>query len=116
MTKPTPLQQVKTRFGSKLELAEKMMKVLDRFEDESDDEFALRVRTMSNKKLLRLHDLHEKVDSEFGGKTGLIDAIMALRHPTGKPDLQYRAKLERYNITRLFDQHTTLKRRAKKAA
>jgi hypothetical protein len=113
MAPKSPLQVVKERFESKLKLAESLLGKLERSNpDESDEDFARRVRTMSNVKLLRLVDTHDIVDREFGGKAGLVDAIMTLRTPTGKPDLDYRKKLETFRITRLLD----MQRSAAKAA
>ncbi len=114
MGKKTPVQLVKERYGSKEELAKLLYKRLESpFADESADDFQRRIRTTSNKKLLRLMATHETVEKEFGGKSGLIDAIMALHQPQGKPDLVYRAKLETYRLTRLLDLQRSLAKRAR---
>lgn len=114
--KKSPLQEVRERFEDKLKLAEALMGKLERPYEESDEEFARRVRTMSNKKLLRLHSAHEKVEADFSGKAGLIDAIMTLRTGQGKPDEQFRAKLESYRVTRLLDIHRSHSIRTRNAA
>jgi hypothetical protein len=116
MARPAPLQEVKTRFENKLKLAEALMDKIERPEGEDDEAFARRVRTMSNSKLLRLFDTHALVEREFTNKSGLVDAIMALRFPKGKPDLDYRAKLDTYRLTRLLDMQRSLAKNARTAA
>jgi hypothetical protein len=117
MANVAPLQAVKTRFETKLKLAEALMDKIERTDASEDDEaFARRVRTMSNSKLLRLFDTHALVEREFSNKAGLVDAIMSLRFPTGKPDLDYRAKLESYRITRLLDMQRSLAKSIRVAA
>lgn len=113
MAKPTPLQVVKERFGSKDELAKLLYKKLERpFEDEDDESFERRIRTSSNRQLLRLFEAHEQLDKQFGDKSGLVDAIVKLRYAGGKPDDQHRRKLETYRISRLLDLHSNLERKA----
>ena len=86
MAKKTPMQEVKERFGSKEELAKLLYEKLERpYEDESQEDFELRIRTASNKKLLRLHRVHEEAQERFGGKDGLVDAVMKMRYPVGNP-------------------------------
>lgn len=112
MAKKSPLQQVRDRFGSKEELAKLLIPKLERpFEDEDDDFFELRIRTMSNKKLLRLHDALEEVQERFGGKSGLVDAIIELKYG-GSADSGVREKLEGYRVTRLLDLHRNAERKA----
>ena len=112
MAKMSPLQEVKERFGSKKELASQLFGKLEKiYVDESDEEFERRIRTSSNKKLLRLYAATSEVEERFGNKVGLVDAIMKLRYP-GKPDEQYRGKLEKQQITRLLDEHRMLSQRA----
>lgn len=116
MAKASPLQQVRERFGSKEELAKQLYGKLERiYEGETDEEYERRIRTTSNIKLLRLHSVVEEVESRFGGKSGLVDAIVKLRAGEHKPDEQYRGKLETYQQTRLLDLHRSLERRAKRA-
>lgn len=113
--KKSPVQEVRERFGSKEALAKLLLDKLERpYEDETDEEFARRIRTASNKKLLRLHATQERLDKEFeGSKSGLVDAIMALV-TQGNEDAQYREKLESLHVTRLFDLHEMHTRQAKK--
>ena len=102
--KKNPGQVVKEKFGTKHDLAKLLYTKLERpFDDESQEDFERRIRTTSAKKLLRLHENLEIVEKEFGNKSGLVDAIMKAKYAAGKPDLQYRAKLESYRTTRLLD-------------
>lgn len=102
--KKTPLQRVKEEHGTKVALAEKLLGTLEKPEDESDADFAMRIRTASNKQLLRLWDAEQRVKSEFGSKDGLITAIVKARFD-GNDHAEYRAKIARYTKTRLLDLH-----------
>lgn len=102
--KKTPLQQVKEEHGTKVALAEKLLGLLDKPEDESDADFAMRIRTASNKQLLRLWEAEQRVKSEFGSKSALIDAIVKGRFH-GNDHAEYRAKISRFTTTRLLDLH-----------
>lgn len=116
MAKASPLQQVRERFGSKEELAKQLYGKLEKvYEDETQEEFERRIRTASNAQLLRLHATVTEVTSKFGGKDGLVDAIVKLRAGDKKVDEQYRAKLTGYQLSRLLDLHRSLERRAKRA-
>jgi len=113
MQAKSPLQRVKAEHGSKTELAKKLLPLLERYDEESDDEFSRRLRTSSNKQLLRLWDTQQRLKSEFGTKSALVDAIVELRF--GKANADYRAKLETFRITRLLDLHRQLSVKAKRA-
>ena len=104
--KKTPLQQVKEQFGSKEALANKLIPLLDRPEDEDQAAFERRVKTTSNEKLLRLWQAEESVKSQFGGKDALVDAIVKARF--GAANADYRAKIAPYAKTRLLDLHRGL--------
>lgn len=110
--KKSPMTIVKERFGSKEELANKLIPRLDRLDaDESSEDFERRLRTASNRKLLRLWEAEERVQKEFGSRDKLIDAIMTLKF-AGKPEAAYRTRLERYAKTRLLELHAQLSRKA----
>ena len=105
MAKQTPLQEVKERFGSKTTLADKLIDVLECDEGVEKDEFERRVRTASNKQLLRLHEVHETVSKGFGSKEGLVKAIVDKRFPKGNDN---QAKLLSQRPTRLLDLYRSL--------
>ncbi len=106
MTKKTPLQEVKERFGSKEELAKQLLAVAERPEGIEDDEFERILTTSSNKQLLRLHTVTETVKKRFGSKEALVDAIVDRTFPKGNPP--YRTKLLGLKNARLLDLHQSL--------
>ena len=112
-TKPSPLQQVTARFGSKDELVDKLMGMVDRGEDEKD-EFQARLSSMANRKLLRLYDVHVEISDRFGDKDKLVDTILALMGK-GK-DLDYADKLREHTPVRLLALHGEWEKKQKTAA
>lgn len=106
MAKLTPLQEVKTRFGSKEELANQLIPVLERPDDVEDEDFERSIRTASNGQLLRLHAVQETVKKRFGSKEALVDAIVNDRFPKGNEP--YKAKLLGLRASRLLDMHRSI--------
>lgn len=113
MAKPTPLKIVKDKHGSKAELVDKVVELVEPMEGESSDEHKRRLRNTSNAKLLHLLDLGEKV-KEAGGRDGLVKAILESKKQT--KDHEYADSLERLPLGKLYDLAQTAKRRAKKSA
>lgn len=109
----SPLQQVREAHGSKAELADKLIGRLQRSDDEDASDFARRIRTASNKQLLRLWAAEERVSSEFGSRSSLIDAVVQLKF--GRANGEYSTKVSRWANTRLLDLHDSLKKRAARA-
>lgn len=109
-----PGRVVEDQFGSKAKLVEAVKKLIsdDLLEDRLNEDKGL--ERVSNKKLLRLHAIGTKVQSEFGGRGGLIDAILAAEKRT--KDEGYKTHLERYPTPRLLDIVVAARRRAKRAA
>lgn len=104
MSKKSPLQLVKEQFGTKQALADKLIPVVDRLRaDESDEDFARRIRAASNKQLLRLLAVEEAVKTRFGSRDALIDAIVQAKFGTANVD--YRNALTKYSKVRLLDLH-----------
>lgn len=101
MTKLSPLQRVKAEHGSKDELAAKVLALLDAREDEEQDEFEHRIRTMSNFKLLRLFEAHQRVSSEYGSREDLVNKIVSTRFPRGNDE--YKVKISGYTVPKLLD-------------
>lgn len=112
--RPWPGRAVEDEFGSKSKLIEAVRKLIsdDLLEDRLSEDKGL--ERVSNKKLLRLHAIGTKVQSEFGGRGGLIDAILAAEKRT--KDDGYKTRLERYPTPRLLDMVTAARRRQKNAA
>ena len=99
MAKLSPLQRVKKDHGSKQELADKVLSLLTA--PEGDDHFAHRISTLSNTKLLRVWDAHQKINAKHGSLDALIDGLVSAKFPKGNDD--YRTKLASYTAPKLLD-------------
>jgi hypothetical protein len=112
--RPWPARIVDEEFGGKDKLVEAVRKLIsdELLEDRLSEDKGL--ERVSNKKLLRLHAIGTRVQSEFGGRAGLIDAILAAEKRT--KDEGYKARLTRYPTPRLLDIVTAARRRQKNAA
>ena len=108
----SPLAEVKEKFGSRDELIKIVKGEIERPEGMSDDDFDAKVRTISNRKLLKLHAAHEDVTKRFGSKAGLVDAIIAIVNK-GKVDQVYRASLLKKREALLLDLHASLEKKSK---
>jgi hypothetical protein len=98
MANKSPLQRVRDEHDSKERLAGKVLGFLDTPEDMPSEEFDDRIHKMSNKKLLRLWDLKELVEDQFGSREQLVDEIVDAE---ASADDTYRETLEGYNLPRL---------------
>ncbi|MBH23137.1 MAG: hypothetical protein CMH57_01500 [Myxococcales bacterium] len=112
MSKPSPLQRVKSEYGSKENLVDQLVSKLERFDDEGADEFKVRLMRVSNKKLLRLMSVQQRFESEFGDKGTLVERIISYKNPKQANDQPFKEKLLSYRVTRLLDLHDSLKRKA----
>ena len=103
MAKATPRQLVESKFGTRNDLVSAIIGLIG-------DDGSTRARLMgtTNKKLLRIHEVATTVQSKFGDKGGLIDAIAALQFPSGKPNAGWREKMDGYTVKRLLDHHRQL--------
>lgn len=94
-----PLALVKDRFGSKEALVAAVQKLAteDLWIDRLDTDKGL--DSVSNKKLLHLHDILANVKKDFGTRAKLIEAVAAgLGHAR---DADYATRLARYATPRL---------------
>lgn len=114
MAKLSPIAEVKEKFGSKEALAKIVKSQIERPEGLSDEAYDRKVRTISNRKLLKLHTAHEDMTKGFGSKEGLVDAIITLSS-VGKVDQVYRAKLVTLRIAQLLELHKSLAKKSRKA-
>lgn len=110
----SPLQTVTARFKNKAGLIAAVQSLM------TDALWTDRVNTdkgldsVSNKKLLHLHDVLSEVQSQFGSRAKLIDAIAT---GAGRPkDPDYKKGLEHYPTTRLLEIARAGQKRAKKSA
>lgn len=105
-----PLALVKERFNDKAGLvaAVKELAQGDLWIDRVDEDKGL--DSVSNAKLLRLHDVLSGVKSEFGSRAKLIASIM---ESDKRKDEGYRTRLERLSTPRLMDELRAARNRAK---
>jgi hypothetical protein len=107
MAKKSPLQQVRDEFGSKADLAKKVLGYLDAPEGEDAADFKHRVETMSNAKLLRLERSYQRIQSDYGSKAELVEKITKARFAGGNAD--YQAKISGFTMPKLLDLATRFK-------
>ena len=111
--KTPPLKAVKDRFGDKQKLVSAVRGLatdelwLGRVNDEKG------LESVSNSKLLRLHDTLTKVKKEFGSRAKLIESILTLSKRS--KDAGLKSSLEKFPTPRLVDLQTSAARRAKTA-
>lgn len=111
--KTPPLKAVKDRFGDKQKLVQAVKSLA------TDELWLGRVNedkgldSVSNAKLLRLHDTLTRVKKEFGSRAKLIESILTLSKR--QKDAGLRASLEKHPTPRLLDLQTSAARRAKAA-
>lgn len=110
--KLSPLAEVKEKFGSRPELIKIVVGKIERPEGMSDEAFEEKMRTVSNRKLLKLNAAHDDMIKRFGSKDGLVDAIIGLVCK-GKVDSVYRAKLMKLRVAQLLDIHKGLVKKSK---
>lgn len=111
--KKTPLQVVKERFETKEKLVEAVEHLatdelwIDRFNEVKG------LMSVSNQKLIRLHDVLTEVKERFGSREKLIAAILDLE---GCPkDAGLKDKYGKYPTPRLLDLHQAAAKRQKAA-
>lgn len=107
----TPLQTVKERFKDKAALVKAVEGLAkgDLWIDRVNTDKGL--DTVSNRKLLHLHDVLTAVKDEFGSRAKLIDAIGEAEGRAKDGD--YKTSLERYPTPRLYEIYRAAKKRAK---
>jgi hypothetical protein len=115
--KKSPLARVKEKFESKEKLVDALVglpaKVLDRAEDEDKDAFRTKLLAAANAKLLKLYERSQAIQTRYGSKEGLVEALLTLQN-RGK-DKDYRGKLGAWTLGRLYDRVTTLEKSQKRA-
>jgi len=103
MPKATPRQLVESKFGTRNDLVDAIIGLIG-----NEGDTRSRLMGTTNKKLLRIHEVAVKVQSTFGDKSGLIDAIATLQFPSGKANPGWREKMDGYTVKRLLDHHRQL--------
>ena len=110
----TPLQKVKSEFGTKEDLVAKLVPLLDRGADETEDDFRDRLTHVSNAKLLRLLNREQTLREKFGSREALVDAVAELAAAGGKIDNDYRTKILTFPTGKLLSVHAGLVRAARR--
>jgi hypothetical protein len=114
MTKETPLQAVKRRFGTKEKLVDSIADVV-RGASEEAAEAKERIKTLSNKKLLRLAEISQTMKDQYGGSKDKL--VEALSQSLGRAkDGDYVNKLRTFSTGRLLDMKRAADRRMRKSA
>ncbi len=103
--KATPLQTVKKNFGSRADLVAKLSEMVDKQHgDESADQVKSRLSGLSNKKLLRLYQVEQKVRERFGDREKMIAHLVEARAKAGlTADDKYKVTLGTHSKARLLD-------------
>jgi hypothetical protein len=105
-----PRGKLTAAHGSKEALAKTLAAALAR-PDEDADVIAARLKTASNRQLLRLASMTETVKKKWGNREKLIAAIGAAQKK-GK-DQAYLARLDSFSLPRLVELAKTAERRAR---
>jgi hypothetical protein len=105
-----PRGRLTAAHGSKEALAKTIAAVIVRA-DEDADVIAARLRTASNRQLLRLAAANETVKKKWGSREKLIAAIGAAQKK-GK-DQDFLTRLDAYSLPRLIDLAAAAERRAR---
>jgi hypothetical protein len=110
----SPLETVKERFKNKdaLVTAVKSLASTDLWLDRLNGDKGW--DSVSNKKLLRLHETLSQVKKQFGSRAKLIDAIAA--GVKRAKDADYKKGLERFPTPRLFEIWKTGEKQKKRTA
>lgn len=112
MPKKGPLAQVKDKFGGKDKLVEKLVGLIET--DETKDALRERLLSVSNTKLLRLHEAASLVKEKYQSHGKMADAAAAALGRS--KDKDYVAKLGTLSTKKLLDVTLAAERRAKRAA
>lgn len=108
--KRAPLQEVKSRFGSKDDLIKQLAPLLQRQDGESETELRARLKRTPNGKLLHLYAVEQDLRARFTNREQLADSICKLRFAEKRVDGDYRAKLLTRSTARMLDRHRALSR------
>ena len=110
----TPLATIKERFNDKAGLVSAVRSLIrdEIWTDRVNSDKGL--DSVSNKKLLRLHDVLTQVKTEFGSREKLIDAIAA--GDKREKDADYKKGLARQSTPALFAILSAARKRAPRAA
>ena len=106
---PSPHQIVVKQYGSKSDLIDKVIGLVESMDGESDGDHKRRLRNVSNAKLLHLVTIGEKA-KELGGRDGMVKAILETKKQV--KDHEFGDALKRRTLGQLIDMVGTVKHRA----
>jgi hypothetical protein len=100
-----PLQVIKKNFENRAKLVDQLADMVDKQHgDTSRDEVRSRLMGLSNKKLLRLYRVEQKVREQFGDRAKLVEHLVSARKTAGfTADDTFKTKLETFTKARLLD-------------
>jgi hypothetical protein len=103
MAAKSPLQKVKDN-GGREKLVSDLTGMVDDLRDEGATALTSRLSRLSNKKLIRLYEIENKVREKFGDRAKLVDHIIEVRTTAGlTADENYKNALASYSKGRLLD-------------
>jgi hypothetical protein len=102
----TPLHTVKEKFGSKAQLVDQLIGLVQRQDEESDAELTERLMRVSNRKLITLHERENALKSGFGTREKLVSALVEKK--LGRADSDLEAKIGQYSTGRLLSMSRAL--------
>lgn len=96
---PSPLAELKERFGSREDLIKELVQLLE----DKDPGLEPSLNKASNAKLMKLHATAKLVQRRFGGRQGLIDSVTKLTYPSGNAPAEFVATIEGSNMKKIYD-------------
>ena len=106
----SPAQTVKARFGDKTKLVDALKPFLGNDLWVSRENADKGLSRVSNGKLLRLYETFSAVQSKWGSRSKLIDAILDLEGR--QKDTGFKSVIESWPVPRLYDRWKSAARRA----
>lgn len=110
--KKTPLQLVKEKFGSKENLIQEIQNLIkksdfliEKFNEEKG------MASVSNKKLLKIHNTISLIKDKFGSREALITELLSLKNRI--KDNGFKLRLEKWSLPRLFDYYNSTIKKSK---
>jgi len=104
MATKSPLQVVKDSFGDREKLVTELAGMVDDIHSKGDDDLKTCLSHLSNKKLLRMYRIEQKVRENYGDRAKLVAHIVEARAKAGlTADENFTTALAGYSKGRLLD-------------